>query len=361
MPLESALPPPLPFELPEYFPILDLVRKDPSLGTFVDQRFYGIAALYGFSSSGEPIELAKFGNDNGYPFFLRSLLKPIQASIMAELKTAEFFNFTNSELAVMQASHSGETCHTSLVQSILKKIGLSEESLKCPPDKPLNPNVLSENQAPSGIHNNCSGKHSMMLAVSKQMGWDIEGYTDINHPVQKLIKAQVLKLSEIDNAPQTVDGCTVPVWALSLKSIAKCFYKLYNLEEYRFLKDAYCSDPYITGGTDVSGLRQDTLIMKLNPKLIAKTGAGGFLGVYNSSAKQFLLIKMAQDNNKARFLTVARLLTLLSWVPEPPAQEVPFPPAYPPDYNFYDEKMAPAGRFEVSENLCKIFLQVPKF
>ena len=85
--------------LPDYVPVLDLKRGD-----IVDQRFFGLAALYKLSD-GVPVEVFKTGNDNEYPFFLRSLLKPIQASIMADYGTAKFYGFSDAEIAEMQTSH----------------------------------------------------------------------------------------------------------------------------------------------------------------------------------------------------------------------------------------------------------------
>ena len=73
-----------------------------------------------------------FGEHNNYPFFLRSLLKPIQASIMADYSTQNYFQFSDEELAIMQASHSGEKIHTALIESILNKAGLNESYLQCP-------------------------------------------------------------------------------------------------------------------------------------------------------------------------------------------------------------------------------------
>lgn len=333
---------------PDYLPLLDLIRndlnsKEPAASEFIDQRFFGIIVLYGFSD-GEPYEIARAGEDNGYPFFLRSLLKPLQASVLAEFNTSEYFGFTPSELAVMQASHCGEKQHRELVLSILKKTGLDETYLKCPPDKPLSPFALAENEAVSAVCNNCSGKHAMMLALSKQLGYSLSDYFEPAHPLQKLILKQVEELSGFNNPPQTLDGCGVPVYALPLKSIAKAFFKLYNDEKYRFLRDAYCLDPYISGGRDVSGLRQDTHIMKLNPELISKTGAGGFLSIYNRAERRFLLVKMAQDNNFARNLLTMRILGLLGWI------------NYSPDYNHYTENHSPAGVYRVPQNVCKMFL-----
>ncbi len=179
----------------------------------------------------------------------------------------------------------------------------------------------------------------MMLAASKQLDFPLDGYTNIHHPLQKLIKDKIIELSEFSNPPQTLDGCTVPVWALPFKNIALAFFKLYNDKKYNFLKTAYMKNPYTIGGTDASGYRQDTHIMQLNSDLISKTGAGGFLSVYNNKRNEFLLIKMAQDNNKIRLLLAMDILKQLGWIYDNPC-----------DYNFYNENNNPVGVYRVNFN-----------
>lgn len=323
-------------KLPVYVPCVDLMRDD-----VVDQRFFGIVSL--FNSKGEILDYAKtadglkIGCENKYPFFLRSLLKPIQASIMADFNTQDFYNFSNPEIAIMQASHSGEKIHTDLVLSILKKANLDESYLKCPVIQPLSPFAIIKNERLQKIHNNCSAKHAMMLAISKQLNFSLDDYTSINHPLQKIILKKVIELSEYENPPSGFDGCTLPVWALPFENIQKAFFKLYNDTKYEFLKTSYMENPYIIGGRDNSGLRQDTLIMKLNPNLISKTGAGGFLSIYNNETKEFLLIKMAQDNNKARIVLTLSILSKLGWIKNDASW---------PDFNFYDENNMPVGIFK---------------
>ena len=96
-------------KFPNYFPAVDLMR-----GEFIDQRFFAIASLFKMQNikcgaqSDNLQENILFGEHNNYPFFLRSLLKPIQASIMADYSTQNYFQFSDEELAIMQASHSGE-------------------------------------------------------------------------------------------------------------------------------------------------------------------------------------------------------------------------------------------------------------
>ncbi len=266
---------------------------------------------------------------------------------MADYDTHKFYGFTDKELAIMQASHAGEKVHTDLVLSILKWSGLNEEYLKCPEIAPLAPDVLKPDERPKKIHNNCSAKHAMLLSVSKQLGFSLDDYYSLNHPVQKIILDKICNLSKysagsLENKdfnlpktpPQSYDGCTLPVWALPFKNIATAFFKLYNDKKYNFLKKAYMENPYIIGGKDNFGLRQDTHIMLLNPSLISKTGAGGFLSVYNDKKNEFLLIKMAQDNNKARFLFAMKLLENLRWIENNTL-----------DYNFYDEAQRAVGEY----------------
>ncbi len=323
-------------EFPVYFPAVDLMRGD-----FIDQRYFAIASLFQKESNTDKIkERVLCGEHNNYPFFLRSLLKPMQASIMADYNTKEYFNFTEPEIAIMQASHASEKIHTELVLSILKKIGLNQNYLKCPIIPPLNPDVLKIDETPERIHNNCSAKHAMMLAVSKQLNFSLNNYTDVEHPLQKLILQKICKLSQYNSPPYASDGCTLPVWGLPFLNIANAFFSLYCDEKYKFLKQAYMKNPYIIGGKDNSGYRQDTFIMKLNPDLISKTGAGGFLSVYNNKTEEFLLVKMAQDNNKIRLLFTGYILEKLKWIENNSL-----------DYNFYNEKNDIAGRYKVNIDL----------
>lgn len=90
----------------------------------------------------------------------------------------------------------------------------------------------------------------------------------------------------------------------------------------------------VGGGTGLS----TSHIMMLNPSLISKTGAGGFLSIYNDEKNEFLLVKMAQDNNTARFLFTLKILEKLNWIKENPL-----------NYSFYDE----GGRV-VGEYFCNI-------
>ena len=70
--------------------------------------------------------------------YLRSSAKPFQLLPLVESGAADRFGFTDAELAVIAGSHSGEPRHVAAVQSILNKIGLSEDALQCGIHVPFN-------------------------------------------------------------------------------------------------------------------------------------------------------------------------------------------------------------------------------
>lgn len=281
-----------------YFPILDEIRTNS-----VDCRYFGLAFLYDEKGKVK-------GKDSDAKFFLRSTMKPLQASILTD-EIINKFDFTDSELAVMQGSHSGENVHTELIYSILKKIGLNESDLLCPVIPPLN---TKSTTFYSKVHNNCSGKHSMMLSYCIYNNLDIKNYVDLNHPVQLKIKEKLLNYAKTNDYIVTKDGCTVPVYGLKISDMACAFLNYYKDTNNERLINAYKNNPYIIGGSDDCGKRTDTKIMELNSDLISKVGAGGFIYVYNQKNKQILIVKMAQNNNKYREIAVLEILYNLKWL-----------------------------------------------
>src|ERR1700716_3178623 len=133
--------------------------------------------------------------------YLRSSAKPHQAIPLITSGAADRFSFTEKEIALACASHSGEPMHTEIVASMLRKIGLAPEALKCGIHEPFSPEVsrrLRETgEAPSVLQNNCSGKHAGMLALALQLGAPIETYDDPANPVQIAIGESVSRFSGI--------------------------------------------------------------------------------------------------------------------------------------------------------------------
>lgn len=272
----------------------------------VELQYYGWIV---FCDSSKNIKT--YGETNQYPFFHRSCAKPLQAAIIKDFKTKEYYSLTDEEIAVCCGSHTGEPVHLEILRDILKKAGLTENDLKCPVIEPLNKDEQRKFSKYSPLHNNCSGKHTLMLAVCRQMGWDLKSYLDKNHPLQKAVYEKIKTLCEEKNElPFTLDGCTSPNWATSLEGLTKGFYNLFCTPEYEDIKQALIKYPYLIGGKD----RPDTQIMELNHKLIAKAGAGGLLSIVNTETNEVLTFKIIDADMKARSIIAIETMIKIGWL-----------------------------------------------
>lgn len=274
----------------------------------IEQEHYGIVVL----SNESLLNISPVETDS--PFYLRSCAKPLQASLLADYETNKFFNFSEQEIALCCASHAGEKIHTDIAQQILDKTGLNKSYLKCGLHKPLSKTrqeemlILGENE--TELHNNCSGKHIMMLAICKQMGWDLDKYYEPDHPLQIAIKNKIKKLCNIEEEyPDTTDGCGVPIMSMPLKNILKGYLNLFSNEKYNIIKNAFLNNPYIIGGED----RTDTKIIQNSQGLIAKVGAGGLCVVINTKTAEGFIVKIYDSNMKAREIAVLEILKRLGW------------------------------------------------
>lgn len=235
---------------------------------------------------GDGKEIFSLGNPDFVTFY-RSAAKPFQAIPFLLSGAAERFGFLENEIALACASHSGEKIHVEIAKKILKKIGLSEADLRCGSHYPFHlesaHQLIRDEQKPTQLHNNCSGKHSAMLAFAKQIGADLQTYEHIENPIQQQIFQTISDFTEIpkDEIKLAVDGCAAANFALSLRGMALSFAKLVFppkdfddelREACRRIVSAFISYPELIGGTE----RLDTLVMQAaRGKMICKVGAEG--------------------------------------------------------------------------------------
>lgn len=259
---------------------------------------------------GKNKNIKTIGTTNRYPFFQRSCAKPMQASLIADFDTKNYYSLTPEEIAVCCGSHTGEPVHLELLRGLLNRAGLSEKDLQCPAVPPLNKEEQKKYTGYSPLHNNCSGKHTLMLLLCKQNGWSTDNYLDFNHPLQKLVYKRIQELCETDSQlPATRDGCGAPNWALPLEEQTTGFLNLFCSEKYSVIKDAFLKHPYLIGGHD----RQDTDIITHTHGISAKAGAGGLLSICNLNTAEAVTIKLIDAHMKARILVAIELLKQLNW------------------------------------------------
>ncbi len=220
--------------------------------------------------------------------FLRSSAKPLQAVPLLVSGAADRFGFTDSEVALACASHNGEPIHTELVASMLRKIGLGPEALKCGVHEPYGVEAARElrdrGEQPNALHNNCSGKHAGMLAVALHLGGPIENYESPENPVQKAIADTIAQFSgvAVTDMAVAIDGCAAPIFGITVKAMALAYARLVSppesfdrttrgaCERIVRVMGAY---PELIGGTSD---RLDTEVMRAAPhRLVSKVGAEG--------------------------------------------------------------------------------------
>lgn len=227
--------------------------------------------------------LDSIGDPEGYTY-IRSSAKPFQALPLVLSGAADDLGFTDEEIAIVCASHSGEERHLAAVRSVLEKAGLSEDQLQSgthPPfHAPATARLVRNGQSPSPIHGNCSGKHAGMLALCAYEGWNTRDYRQPEHPAQRRILETVAEVCGLDMDEVLLggDGCGVPSFAMPLRSLATGFARLTTGEGLSDELAEACgrvrwsmrAEPYLVAGTG----RFDTELME-STDLVVKGGAEG--------------------------------------------------------------------------------------
>ena len=236
----------------------------------------------------------------------RSAVKSLQASAMLRAG----LRLNGEQLAVVCASHAGSHRHLDVIESILKGAGLEPSALRNTPDKPLGSAERAAwgDRPPSSLAANCSGKHAGMLATCAAQGWDLETYKDVNHPLQKLIKAEFETLSEERISTIGVDGCGAPLFALSLRGLSRAIRNMTFSHDpvHREVIQACRKNPFFVSGTG----RLPTLLMEKVDGLFVKDGAEGVM-VMSLSNGSTVIWKMSDGSQRGASVLAAATLARL--------------------------------------------------
>ena len=220
--------------------------------------------------------------------YLRSSGKPFQVIPLLTSGAADRFGFDDAEIAVACGSHSGEDLHAKTVARMLEKIGLDESFLKCgthePFDRATAERLRERGENPTALRNNCSGKHTGMLALALHLGARPEEYDHAESPVQQSILRDVAKFAGLPAGEIAVgtDGCGVPVFGMPVRAMALMYARLasppadFDEETRRAcarITEAMTAHPEMVGGTRE---RFDTEVMRACAGcIVSKIGAEG--------------------------------------------------------------------------------------
>ena len=258
-------------------PVLaELVR-----GNWVENRYRGAFALV--DADGNIIAQA---GDIERAIFPRSAIKSMQALPIFASHAADRFEHTDEELALACASHHGQNMHVATAEGLLSRLGLSADDLECGAHLPSNVEardaLVRRGEAPSPLHNNCSGKHSSMLSVALAMGVTTKGYVKREHEVQKTVRSAVEAVigEPLREDRCGTDGCSIPTFAAPLRAFAFGFARMAtgrglspnHAGAARRLFDAATRHPELVAGTG----HPDTRIMAaFAGRVMQKVGAEG--------------------------------------------------------------------------------------
>jgi L-asparaginase II len=209
----------------------------------------------------------------------RSAIKPLQTVAMRRVG----LDLTGEELAITSASHRSTKDHIKLVQSILAKSNLTEQSLKCP----------------EGIQYNCSGKHAGFLYSCVKNNWDTESYLAVSNPIQQKVIEVLEEFSGEKIIHTSVDGCGAPLHAMTVEGIARAIGFLTKTETE--LVDTLTANGWVISNHGVP----DAIL--LDAGFIAKNGAEGVFAVGTRSGYG-ITIKIADGSLRAAPLIAIKLM-----------------------------------------------------
>ncbi len=263
--------------MPSARPLLELTRS-----SLVESTHFGSIAVVDSTgkllhSHGDPHTVA----------FLRSSAKPFQALPFVERGGVEQYRFTQRELALSCASHETSQLHLDTVEAMQKKAGIEESLLQCGGHLPGDPaklrQVIREDIKPTANFNNCSGKHTAMLAFAKMRRLPLENYLDFDHPIQRDILKALSEICsiEMEEIGLGIDGCSAPNFAMPLFNAALGMARMCDPRDLSKIRADACKKitAAMTAHPEIvsnSG-EFDCELMKVGEgKIITKRGAEGF-------------------------------------------------------------------------------------
>jgi L-asparaginase II len=253
------------------------------------------------------------------PVYPRSAVKALQALPLVERGAAESLGFSDKEIALSCASHSGSEDHVATARAMLAKAGYDEGALECGAHWPLGEDearaLARSGQRPTALHNNCSGKHAGFLCLSCAMGVNPKGYVAPGHPVQREVAAAIEAMTgaRLSETMRGVDGCAIPTYAVPLVALAQGFARLgtgHGLPQERRIALARIRAAVAAHPVTVAGRgRFDTEMMSLlGPRVFIKSGAEGVACAALPEAGLGLAVKADDGAARAAQVMIAALI-----------------------------------------------------
>ena len=280
-------------------------------GAFVESQHRGHAAIV----EADGTLRASWGSPDAviYP---RSSAKMLQALPLVESGAAAALGLRENHLALACASHQGSPLHTDLVSDWLTNIGRDAGDLRCGPQPPRlsgdRQALRDAGQSLSRVHNTCSGKHTGFLTVAGHIGGGLD-YVDVDHPVQKSVKAAFEEMTDVASAGWAPDGCSAPNFTTTVRGLANAMAKMaapgsgVRGDAARSLVQAMIARPDLVAGEQ----RACTDLMEAMDGVAVKTGAEGVFVAILPAAGLGVALKIEDGATRAAEAAIAGMLCSL--------------------------------------------------
>jgi len=259
----------------------------------------------------------------GHPATLilpRSSCKMVQALPLVESGAADAAGLGPDRLALACASHQGAPLHVEKVRRWLTDLGLSEDDLRCGAqptrDKAERTRMTCASEAPGQVHNNCSGKHTGFLTLTRHLGAGPD-YIDPDHPVQRAVRAAFEDVTGGESPRWAIDGCSAPNFATTVAGLARAmaFFAAARADagDARAraagrLVDAMRAHPDLVAG---EGRACTDLMRAMEGRVAVKTGAEGVFVAILPDRGFGVAVKIEDGATRASEAAIAGLLVHL--------------------------------------------------
>lgn len=255
--------------------------------------------------------------DPGAEIYPRSSCKMVQALPLLTSGAAAKYGLGAEHLALACASHDGAHMHTGRVRAWLGALGLGEGDLRCGPQMPDDTEarygLIRDFAEPDQTHNNCSGKHTGFLTLTRHMGAGPD-YVEIGHPVQQAV---LEAFEEVTGAPSPgfgLDGCSAPNFRTTLHGLARAMAWFATARDRTdrqsvaagHLFDAMVRHPELVAG---EGRACTALMRAMSGRVAVKTGAEGVFVAILPEQRLGVALKIVDGATRASECAIAAILT----------------------------------------------------
>jgi L-asparaginase II len=259
--------------------------------------------------------------------FPRSACKMIQALPLVESGAAATMGLRQDQLALCTASHIAAAYHTDRINAWLGDMGLTDDDFRCgaqmPRDTEARDALIRSGGSACQVHNNCSGKHTGFLALTRHLKAGPE-YNELDHPLQVAIKQAFEEVTEETSPGYGIDGCSAPNHATSLHGLARAMAFFANAHKgsdtrskaAASLTEAMAAFPELVNG---NGKPCTELMRLMGGRGSIKGGADGVYTAILPDLGLGVALKITDGADRAKDVAIANVLRKLGALTDTPA------------------------------------------